>query len=156
MKWIVASDLHIPDRKFKIPEWFYKTKELKPDLYAFLGDITNLDVLEEFKPYIYVKGNMDPFDGIKVIVYEIGWDRVLLMHGDWIKPREDFSQIANYAKLLHCNIVLTGHTHKKIIHKIDNILHINPGSLTEDGTAFLIDFKKRKILDILDNKEIEF
>jgi len=135
---LIIGDTHIPDRADHIPDKLLDIIENgKPwDIAVFTGDFTGLDVIEWFKKLgretIYVAGNMDYIKRPLTQVFKVEDLAFGLHHGHGIEPRGDTRGLSHIASRLNVNILITGHTHSPFIkHGVtDNILLVNPGSLT--------------------------
>lgn len=82
------------------------------------------------KKTVAVRGNCDFFQGLpEQEVLEIEQSRVLCCHGHLCGAKSGLDGLIARAKLLHCNVVLYGHTHRAQIDEIEGILLVNPGTL---------------------------
>lgn len=97
------------------------------DLILHAGDVGNPEVIEHLEsvaPVVAVRGNMDYgnwAEGLpisKSIV--IGKTKLFLIH--------DIERIDGQMELQSYQVIITGHTHRPLIHEQNNILFINPGS----------------------------
>lgn len=128
MKIVVVSDSH--KNEMVLNEILSANPDA--DYYFHLGDSEMY--LEDIKPFVSVKGNVD-FD------YNLPSDRVVdtsllsiyMCHGNlyYSDPR----LIAEAAKENKCKIALFGHTHEFYSQIINDIYVINPGSCSrsKDG-----------------------
>lgn len=102
------------------------------DLIIHLGDLVDdASEIEEITGVqtICVSGNNDFFSSIptdKIINFNNY--RFLLTHGHKYGVNFGTEYLVQKAKELNCNVVLFGHTHRKLSTKIDGIYLINPGS----------------------------
>ncbi|MEM0356333.1 MAG: YfcE family phosphodiesterase [Candidatus Anstonellales archaeon] len=130
----ILGDIHYPDRIDRIPEHMLRSfREFNTNKIIFTGDLTSYDdVIDEFNPeeYIVVKGNIDEFIAPRIVIVDIGINRILITHGDIIKPRGDREKIFNMMKSLDANIFISGHTHIPILINESNRLIFNPGSFS--------------------------
>lgn len=122
--------------------------------------LSNIDNIE------YISGNCDAdVDSMvtgkdissKAQFIEVGDLKMYATHG----YLEDESERAENAKALGANLVVTGHSHVKVLEKNDGIVYLNPGSTSlpkdgsksvamyEDGAFKLIDMESGKELDSL-------
>ena len=149
MKIIVISDIHgIKTNLEHIKKKFY---ELKCNKLIVLGDLFNgpktvntdkdyiKDFLNEFsKNIIVMKGNTDyisDFNSLKFNVHtelhveEFDSEIFYFNHGD----------VYNYDNLneIKSGILIYGHEHIPYIRKKDNVLCINPGSISLSRSSFL-------------------
>ncbi len=77
-----------------------------------------------------VKGNCD-FDNVEdELIFEIEDKNIFLCHGDKYGVKYDLEQLEEKAKEVEANIVIFGHTHTPLCIEKDNILYINPGSVS--------------------------
>lgn len=142
MKLGVLSDTHLivplPEFKKSIDHHFRDV-----DKILHLGDFTGLSIaryLSDQKELIAVCGNMDPreirteFPGKRVI--EISGFKIGLIHGwGWgckneVLIRNQFDDV---------DVIVYGHTHIPVNHRVKEILFFNPGSFTRpsDGKGTL-------------------
>jgi len=135
---LIIGDTHIPDRADHIPDKLLDIIENgKPwDIAVFTGDFTGFDVIEWFKKLAhasyYVAGNMDYVRRPLTQVFKVEDLTIGLHHGHGVEPRGDTYGLTRIATRLNVNMLITGHTHSPFIkHGVtDNILLVNPGSLT--------------------------
>jgi putative phosphoesterase len=97
------------------------------DLILHAGDVGDpevIDRLESVAPVIVVRGNMDYgswADRLPVSKsLAIDKTKLLLVH--------DVERIDRQVVLKSYEVIITGHTHRPLINKQDNVLFINPGS----------------------------
>lgn len=78
--------------------------------------------------YVSVRGNCDPFSDMP-LTQVIAWHgkRFLLLHGHTVGGRLNLFYAA---KEQHADAVLFGHSHVPSIETVDDVLLINPGSLS--------------------------
>lgn len=133
---LVVSDSHIPDRADEIPREITDfIEESKPyDIVVHAGDLTSRGTLEYFsslgsKAYI-VQGNMDWLDLPESEVFEVHRVKIGVIHGDQVYPRGDLKGLTRIAASLGVRVLVWGHTHKPLLAKVGNVIHINPGSIT--------------------------
>ncbi len=83
-----------------------------------------IEHLEVIAPVVAVRGNMDTGDlGWKLqdrVALQLGRHRVLVTH----QP----SHVARSGVPDGVSVVITGHTHRAVVERIDGILYVNPGS----------------------------
>ncbi|WP_062353062.1 phosphodiesterase [Bacillus kwashiorkori] len=100
------------------------------------------DLLKERNDIVYVRGNCDAdVDEMvteqdlsqKTRVLEFDHIRFYLVHG----YEESEEERINQAKELGCRVIVTGHTHIKVLEERDGIILLNPGSTTipKDGSS---------------------
>lgn len=81
-------------------------------------------------PIIAVRGNCD-FDNVEdELIFDIEGKNVFLCHGDSYGVKYGLDMLEKKAKEVGADIVIFGHTHVPLNIKKDNILYINPGSLS--------------------------
>ncbi|QZY54056.1 metallophosphoesterase [Crassaminicella profunda] len=129
MKIVVMSDTH---GKIELAEYIIaKIEEI--DLLIHLGDYYP-DALALGKnmnlKVVGVKGNCDRAEIENEKVLDLGEYKLFLTHGHQYGVKSNLSRI--YYKGLEegCNIVLFGHTHMPVNIKHEDVLIMNPGSLT--------------------------
>jgi len=118
MKILLVSDSHGNN------EALDKLTKLHPDmdLYLHLGDSESTP--ESLHPFITVRGNCDYFstaDDKFMINTEVGY--LFATHKPQVFP-------SNFLRDNNIKIVCNGHTHKRKFEIIDNIVYINPGSIS--------------------------
>jgi putative phosphoesterase len=147
----VVSDTH------RVAKYIKLTKELikNADILIHLGDNTeDVQLLENnFNGKVYaVAGNCDysrkyPKEGI----IEVNSRKIFFTHGDLYGVKSSINNIYYRGKELEADIVLFGHTHERLIERQENIILMNPGSVS------LPRFKGRYIgfIDINNEGDIE-
>lgn len=97
------------------------------DLIIHAGDIGGREILENLEtiaPVVAVRGNMDrePWtdDLPRTEVVEIGDISIYILH--------DLLSMNLNPKAAGFNMVISGHTHKPKVRKVEGILFLNPGS----------------------------
>lgn len=148
----VLSDTHIPSRAEKLPEVLLdklNRKEVKLILHA--GDITNqktIERLEKIAPVVAVSGNMDPssFDLPKTRAIKVGEYKIGLIHNT-LNPLSN--KMIYTAKENDLDLIIFGHTHRKLLKRKEEIWFLNPGSPTvprlQKETFGLIKIKKGEL-----------
>ena len=131
MKVLIISDSH--GRDYNIKRALQETGPI--DLLIHLGD---LEGNEEFLlqsvtcPVEMVSGNCDYFSKIereKSIF--IGPYTVMLTHGHRYRVNYELDTIREWGRDNYADIVMFGHTHIPCIDKEDDIVLINPGSISQ-------------------------
>ncbi|QQK07463.1 phosphodiesterase [Miniphocaeibacter halophilus] len=125
------------------------------DLATYLSKLENI---------YYIRGNCDSDVDEMVIkkdlksksrVFNFGKYTIFAIHG----YEETEEKRIEKAREFNANIVVSGHTHVKVLKKIDNIIVINPGSTTipKDGTSScaIINNKTIDLINIEDNSIID-
>lgn len=101
-----------------------------------------------------VKGNCDFLDVEDEIIFELEGKNIFLCHGDKYNVKCDIIDLKNKAKNVNADIVVFGHTHIPFYEKIDNIIFVNPGSLSFPRQ---VNYTSFVIMDITQNDiNIEF
>ncbi len=124
-------------------------------------------LLKQRDDIIYIRGNCDSDVDQMVIEHDLtkkmriinkGSHRILALHG----YEEDENYRIKLAKSNNCDIVITGHTHIKMLEKKDGIILLNPGSssmpkdntksvaIIDDNTINLIDLDASEIIQSLE------
>ncbi len=135
---LVISDAHIHDRADEVPKKLEEIIESeKPfDIAVYGGDFTDEDVYKWFRSLgratYAVEGNMDylPLPEHETFMHPISQIRFGVIHGHQVRPRGNIVQLTEIARRLGVNVLISGHTHSPLIRVFNNVLHINPGSLT--------------------------
>ncbi|SJZ68419.1 YfcE family phosphodiesterase [Selenihalanaerobacter shriftii] len=110
------------------------------DFLLHAGDhITDVESIEKDNfNIVKVKGNRDRGceGNLDELIY-IEDKKILLTHGHRYRAKYGLSNLAYKAVELEADIVVFGHTHKSLQVQEDDILYLNPGSLTypRDGQA---------------------
>ena len=151
MRIAVVSDTHRFDRYINL------AKDLigDADILIHLGDnIEDVDTLSNgFNGVVYaVAGNCDfstkyPKEGL----IEVNGIKIFYTHGDIYGVKNSVTSIYYRGRELQADIVLFGHTHQHLIEKTQELLLMNPGSIS------LPHFKGRYvgIIDIDDDGNID-
>lgn len=131
MKIVVMSDSH--GKEENIDKVIAQHQDA--DMLIHLGDICgDEDYLEAVCPYpvIMVAGNCDSYmcglPGERII--DIAGKKCLLTHGHSFNVRRDRIQLAERAKAVGASVAMYGHTHVPEIETYDEVLVLNPGSVT--------------------------
>lgn len=121
MKVLVISDSHGDQKTLE-----GVIKKENPDLSLHLGDYGR-----DLKEGLCVRGNCDGFSlcPLKRIVELKGY-RILMSHGHKENVKRGLQNLYYLAKEEEAQVVLFGHTHLPFEEEIDNILFLNPGSLS--------------------------
>lgn len=128
------------------------------DLLIHLGDVEQGEDYIRFSvdcPAYFVRGNNDFFSDLpreKELILE-GW-HLFFCHGHayYVSAGED--HLKREARGRGAEIVLYGHTHRPVIHREENLLLLNPGSLTyprQEGrrpSYLLLDLEEGKEPDV--------
>lgn len=126
----VVSDTH------RIEKYINLAKEeiKKADILIHLGDnIEDVDTLEEaFNGEVYaVAGNCDYSRKYpKERIIDVNRKKIFFTHGDLYGVKNGLNNIFYKGKEVGADIVLFGHTHAAIIEKEDDMILMNPGSIS--------------------------
>ena len=166
MKIGLISDTHITEKRGKLPKKVLETFE-DVNLILHAGDISSqaaLDTLSQIAPTIAVEGNNDrtrktldlkPFE-----IIEISDLKIALVHGDKL-PSRNFNKYCEFTQKHNCDILISGHTHRPHLEKIDNVILINPGSpnrpiKSDASIAILTIDEEKEYGNKLDKIRVEF
>ncbi len=160
-KILIFSDSHGKNQEMeKI------VKESKPDIVIHAGDYCcDIEELKEYIDYI-VAGNND-FIGEHQIYFEIDGLRFFLTHGhsyiqSFCSPYDNSKKILNAIDNKEIDVIVFGHSHIESVEKIENVLVINPGSITsprnksKKKTYAIIEIENSKIINQDFNKIIKY
>ncbi|MDO5539754.1 MAG: metallophosphoesterase [Eubacteriales bacterium] len=130
MKILIVSDTHRKDENLKkVIE-----KEKPFDRIIHLGDIEeNESVIQQMAgcPMDIVSGNNDFMGNLpKEKEIMIGDYRVLLTHGHYYYVSLDTKMLRREARARNFDIAMYGHTHRPRIEEKEDIVLLNPGSLS--------------------------
>jgi putative phosphoesterase len=125
----VISDTH--GHLDSVVEKFFQ----KVDLIVHAGDIGEpeiLDTLQSIAPVRAVRGNMDGASWTSELppfaIVDIGNIQLYVLH--------DISKLDLDPQAAGLSAVISGHTHKPSLKKIDGVLYINPGSASQPRYHF--------------------
>lgn len=153
MKILVISDTH--GRMDRVYNLFKKLEDI--DMIIHLGDnIKDAIELEERLniDIRYVLGNNDEFEKnnsdfkyMDVIKTQAG--KIFITHGHLEGVDFSFNSLFYKAKEQGCNLVCFGHTHRQFYEKFDDIIFINPGSISKprdctEGSYAIIETSEEK------------
>ena len=132
MKILIVSDTHRKDDNLK-----KVIEELKPlDMFIHLGDAEGSEVyipewLNQECEIQMVRGNNDFISALdREREIKIGQYRVLLTHGHYYNVSLGTETIKKEAAARNMDIVMFGHTHRPCYEVQDDIIAVNPGSLS--------------------------
>jgi hypothetical protein len=131
MKVLVFSDSHgYTSKMVQIIE-----NANKVDLIIHLGDIIkDAEKIEDIFDSIkieYVRGNNDWHSNeLNEKIVEVEGKRLLITHGNFYDVKNGYERIFRKGVELKVNAILFGHTHIAYESVRDNILLINPGSIS--------------------------
>jgi putative phosphoesterase len=127
---MIVSDTH--KRHGNLVEAIYREGTI--DKLIHLGDVEGEeDIINEIAgcEVLYVPGNNDFFSNYsKEMEIEIGKYKVLLTHGHYYYVTLDLQVIKEEAISRGMDIVMFGHTHRPLILMEEDIILINPGSIS--------------------------
>lgn len=130
MKILIVSDTHRQNENYKK----VIQKEAPIDMLIHCGDAEGSEELISQLANCETKiilGNNDFFAQLpKEIMFEIGDNKIFLTHGHNYGVNMGNRVIKEEARARGANIVIYGHTHRPIIEIEENLVVINPGSLT--------------------------
>ena len=131
MRLLVISDSH---KRGDIVDRIINREDSARHIF-FLGDVTAdiEDFVYEYtdRTFHIVSGNCDFFSSYPSVSMEkIAGHSILYAHGHTYGVKEGLTAICEAAKERGCDIVLYGHTHKSDYFTEDNIIVMNPGSIT--------------------------
>lgn len=130
MKVLIVSDSHGRDTYLERAI----AKAAPFDMFIHLGDLEGSQHFIEEKvtcPVEMVSGNNDFFSDLerdKSIM--IGGYHVLLTHGHRYQVYYGTEDIKDWARANGADIVMFGHTHRPLIDMDDDVIAVNPGSIS--------------------------
>lgn len=148
MKILITSDTH----GYYVPVSEYILSHDDIDLLIHAGDgiedVKNI-YYETGINYYTVKGNNDYFSNESYDkIIQILNKKIFITHGHNYKIDYYFDKILEKSKSLKADITIFGHTHQYYNNYIDNILFLNPGSISlpRDGNSgfMIIDISNEK------------
>lgn len=129
MKVLVVSDTHK-----KNDTYFNIVKLHKPDIVIHCGDAEGFEeALTEAAgcPVYIVLGNNDFFSNLpRELELEIGGYKVWVTHGHNYYVSMGNETIKQEAVARGMDIVCYGHTHRPVVDRSEDIIAVNPGSLS--------------------------
>ncbi len=137
MKVLVMSDTH--GYIYNAREAIEKNSDI--DMVLHLGDYcrdaTQLSQLYPDIKFDYVYGNCDI--GIGTIsaekTIELEGVKIFMTHGHKYSVKWDYNRILAKAEAEHADVILFGHTHVAVSDCINNVMIINPGSMSESRSS---------------------
>lgn len=148
MKIGVLSDTHMMKRYMDKTIPYLKECDLiihAGDNFAdskYLHSMTGVGIMA-------VKGNCDFEHVEEELEFEVGNKKIFLCHGDNYGVKYGISNLEVKAENINADIVIFGHTHTPICLEKNNILYINPGSVSLPRG---VDYRSFIILDIKDER----
>ena len=136
MKVLIVSDSHKKNENIE-----KVLKKVKPiDLMIHCGDAEGAeDYIRELAecPLIIVAGNNDFFSQLdREKVFNVDKYKVFLTHGHYYYVSMGVERLVEEAKQRGVDIVMYGHTHKPMLDIREDVVIINPGSISyprQDG-----------------------
>lgn len=136
MKVLIVSDSHRHNKN--IEKVLEKVKPI--DMMIHCGDAEGAeDYLREIAecPLFIVSGNNDFFSQLnREMIFDIDKYKVFLTHGHYYYVSMGIEKLVEEAKQRNVDIVMYGHTHRPVIDIRDDIVVLNPGSISyprQDG-----------------------
>ena len=138
MIYCILSDTHRNTESIDKMLADIKSRELEIDAFIHAGDLaadTDYIKLKTGLEVYAVYGNCDTYTHRQVYkpdeFIQVADKLIWITHGHkYIQSNDDLSQLAEQAYIFGANIVIYGHTHKADITTVDNIIYINPGSIS--------------------------
>lgn len=129
MKLLIVSDTHK-----KNDNYFEVLRKQKPDMVIHCGDSEGSEyALTEAAdcPVQIVLGNNDFFSYLpRELILDIGQYRVWVTHGHNYYVSMGSENIKREAVARGMDIVMFGHTHRPLVDIGDDVIAVNPGSLS--------------------------
>jgi uncharacterized protein len=125
MKILVISDSHGKAKLLK-----QIITKVSADYVIHCGDFCTQEKELPRIPLTVVKGNCDFADILKEKIQIINGYRFLITHGHQYQVKTGLLSLKYRAQEVKANIVCFGHSHYPFCQQVDNILFINPGSIT--------------------------
>jgi len=156
MKYLVISDLHIPERANNIPDEILEEAKKMGGIIC-PGDFTTKEIFDRLKEknenIVAVKGNCDRFELPEYLAFFQEGKKIGVIHSH-IFGRGNLLLLEEFAKSENLDIIIFGHTHQPTIEKRGNLLMINPGSANgiESGRGGISE-KTYAVLDISRGQE---
>ena len=133
---LIVGDMLVPQRAPSIPPQF-KTL-LAPNKINHVLCLGNMGSQEQYDwlktlsiDYHCVKGDFDFEENIpERECVQVGNFRIGMIHGHQVIPSGDINSLSAIQRELGCDILLYGHTHELKVKAKDNILYVNPGSIS--------------------------
>ena len=130
MKILVISDTH--GILWNFNELIERVKPI--DMLLHCGDIEKDEEYIRMAaecPVYMVAGNNDLGGRLeKELFIDIGKYHIMITHGHYYSVNYGLNMLVTAAKRKGANIVMFGHTHVPVIERIDDVVLINPGSIT--------------------------
>nr|WP_291234434.1 metallophosphoesterase [Frisingicoccus sp.] len=130
MRILIVSDTH--GKNGNLEKVLRLTAPL--DLIFHLGDLEGSEgYIEDISPcpVHMISGNNDFFTSVpaeKIVV--IGRHKIFMTHGHRYGVSYDVTRLKERAKELECDVVFFGHTHRPVIDLDEDVIAVNPGSIS--------------------------
>lgn len=146
--FVVLSDSHYDRESIKsIKEKYGKTASA----IFHCGDSELPSSDEIWSGITVVRGNCDYDEGYPdYLIKEIEGKRILLAHGHLFYVGLGLESYSYFAEEKGVNIALFGHIHQPVAQKINKILYLNPGSVSQPRGKY--DFKMYATIEIVEKK----
>ena len=136
MKILIVSDTHRQNNNY-----LKAVQRVSPvDMVVHCGDVEGSEyIISEAAgcPVVMVAGNNDFFSNLpREKEFRIGNYQIWLTHGHNYYVSMGNETIKKEAEARGADIVMYGHTHKPVIDFGDNVIAVNPGSLTYPRRIF--------------------
>lgn len=153
MKYLVVSDNH-GDRECLVDLADHYRDRV--DFMFHCGDSELEPTDELWNDFIVVTGNCDYDERyLQEQLVKTGKDTILMTHGHLYNVRRTLDNLVYRSKELAASIVLFGHTHELGVEMIEDVLVINPGSISLPRGQHMI--KTYAIIDSsLDGYEVTY
>ena len=156
---LVVGDMFVPQR---CPDISPQFKSLlipnKIQHVLCLGNIGSNESYDWLKSlsndFHCVKGDFDENDYPEKELIKIGEFNIGIIHGHQIFPWGDINSLGSIQRELGCDILIYGHTHQLNIKVNDNILYLNPGSISGAFSPEIKDNNASFILIVIQGEEV--
>lgn len=130
MRFLIVSDLHIPERAREIPPKIIELAK-SVDCAICAGDFTSkktcLALKNASKKLVSVKGNCDTFELPEYIELKECGHKIGVVHSNQL-GRGNIDRLVEFGLSKGIDILIFGHTHKPFLDLRSGVLLINPGS----------------------------
>jgi vacuolar protein sorting-associated protein 29 len=133
---LLIGDMFTPQRICDISEQFRSLlAPNKINHILCLGNMGSKETYDWLKTLSnnlhYVKGDFDLDETMpdKKCV-QIGEFKIGMIHGHQVIPSGDIDSLGNVQRELGCDILVSGYTHELNVEVKDNVLYVNPGSIS--------------------------
>ena len=133
---LLEGDMLVPQRIPDISDHFKSL--LSPNKINHVLCLGNMGSKESYdwlkslsNDFHCVKGDYDLDESLpEQKMIQIGEFKIGIIHGHQVLPSGDIDSLSNIQRQLGCNILVSGYTHELSIKTKDNVLYINPGSIS--------------------------